>query len=172
PLFEQLAASPEKEVKTLLEWEGETLHTGIRYYGNTYSAECRIVGLDLEITMYVDPIADDCVHEQHFVMLMDSNGVKFPLEFPVEDGTPYGYNQKTLGIEVKTEGNGKEIIRIPLSKLDFAKEIFAGFHRTWIDAEGKQHHDPIPAGEYNYDARLNFCASFSAGRLRKLILEK
>ena len=172
PLFEQLASSSEQEVKNLLAWEGETLHTGIRYYGDTYSAECRIVGLDLEITMYVDPIADDCVHEQHFVMLMDSNGVKFPLEFPVEDGTPYGYNQKTLGIEVKSEGNGKEIIRIPLSKLDFAKEIFAGFHRTWSDAEGKQHHDPIPAGEYNYDARLNFCASFSAGRLRKLILEK
>ena len=160
------------EVRKLLEWEGETLKPQVRYYGKTYSAECRIDGLDLVITMYTDPLDAGCEREQHFVLLMDSNGIKFPLEFPVENGTPYGYNQKTTGIKVTSEEEGKETIRIPLSKLDFSRELFAGFHRSWYDASGKQHNDPIPQGDHLYDTRLNFCASFSAGRLGKLILDQ
>jgi hypothetical protein len=171
PLFDQLASSSDSEIKRLLAWEGEYLKTGTRYYGSTYSAECRVDGLDLEVTMYMDPIESGYNWEQHYVLLMDSNGTGFPLEFAIEKDEPYGYNQKTLGIKVKTEGS-KRIIRVPLSKLGFAREIFAGFHRTWIDKEGKSHHDPIPAGSYSYDARLNFCGSFSAERLRKLKLDQ
>ena len=172
PLFARLADSSASEVRKLLEWEGETLKPQVRYYGKTYSAECRIDGLDLVITMYTDPLDAGCEREQHFVLLMDSNGIKFPLEFPVENGTPYGYNQKTAGIKVTSEEEGKETIRIPLSKLDFSRELFAGFHRSWYDASGKQHNDPIPQGDHLYDTRLNFCASFSAGRLSKLILDQ
>ena len=43
---------------------------------------------------------------------------------------------------------------------------------TLLRINGHPIRDVLDYKFYSYDARLNFCASFSAGRLRKLILEK
>ena len=62
------------------------------------------------------------------------------------------------------------VATVPLNKLEYASVLFIGLLRTWFDADGKQHFDAYPKGDYLYDPRLNFNGCFSADKLAKLIL--
>ena len=173
PLFNELEEADEEYIRQRLAWEGETFRTETRYHGDTFSWECRIDGLDLEIIIYNEDTGAGSRNLQQCVLMMDANGVKFPLDFPAHDtGTPWGYNGKTLGVTVRSGENNTRVVRVPLNKFEYAPEIFIGFVRSWIDANGKPHHDTTPKGNFIFDPRLNFCGCFSADKLAKLILKK
>lgn len=172
PLFDQLFHSSPDEIRRLLSWNGTVFRTGTLYEAQTFSWECEASGLDLRITVRNRELPAGSTREQQFVLLMDSAGIKFPLEFGIHEpgDTPCGYNNKCLGITVEHASKNTRIAAVPLNKLEYAPTLFIGLLRTWLDADGKQHFDTIPDGEYQYDPRLNFNAYFSADKLGKLIL--
>ena len=172
PLFDELSQMDKEDIRRRLAWEGECFKPDTRYTAETFSWSCCVKDLNFEVTVCNQPLPEGAVREQQFVLLMDANGVKFPAEFGLHDigVTPYGYNNKCLGIMVEEAEKNIRVATVPLNKLEYASVLFIGLLRTWFDADGKQHFDAYPKGDYLYDPRLNFNAFFSADKLAKLIL--
>ena len=171
PEFDYLLNATPEEVKNLLAWDGIVYHTGTEYQNKTFAWRADVDGLDLVFTVKYAPLPEGCKEEYEFLYLMDAQGVKFPLEFSIQQsGKPDAFNDKTLGVSVEDQGSGVKVARIPLSKLDFPREIFAGVVRTWYDAEGKIQSEMIVDGEFVPEHRLNLCGYFSADKLAKLII--
>ena len=172
PLFEELFTLDKESIKNRLAWSGTVFKTNTQYSAKTFLWSCSVKDFSLEIVVCNDELPAGTTRDQQFVLLMDSSGMKFPMEFALHEfGTPYGYNNKCLGITVEEISGNCRKANVPLSKLGYARELFIGVLRTWVDADGKQHFDTIPAGEYLYDPRLNFNGYFSADKLAKLTLD-
>ena len=171
PEFDYLASVSPEEVKKLLAWDGRVYRTGVEYQCKTYSWQADVDGLDLRFTVKFAPLPENCREEYSFIYMMDEHGVKFPKEFSIlKPGTVGGFNDKNIGVTVEDGGNGVRIIRVPLDKLEFAREIFVGFFRSWFDADGKHCQDFSAPGEQFLDHRLNFGGYFSADKMEKLVI--
>ena len=104
---------------------------------------------------------------------MDSSGTKLQFEFAVhEPGTPYGYNNKCAGITVELVSETRRIAKVPLNKIDYAREIFFGVTSMWFNSDGTPQFDIFLSGKYFNDPRLNFNTYFSADKIGKLIMGK
>ncbi|MBE6387602.1 MAG: hypothetical protein E7045_06025 [Lentisphaerae bacterium] len=172
PLFDELLAATPQEAARMLEWSGTEFKLNTRYRASTFEWECRVNELGFEIEFENAPLPSGSAEDQQFVLLMDEKGTEFPQEFGVHDeGTPYGYNDKSLGIEVEHISGTRRIARVPLSKLNYAEAVFIGVLRRWRDAGGTYYYDTLPAGDGLFDPRLNFNGLFSADKLGKLFLE-
>ncbi|MBR7104066.1 MAG: hypothetical protein IKC65_03905 [Lentisphaeria bacterium] len=170
-VFDLLAGVSPERVKELLAWEGTVYRTGREYRGRTFVWRADVEKLDLKFTIKFDPVEKDNSPEYQFILLMDAAGTRFPMQFPVsDDGVPAGINDKGIGILIETGAAGEKIVRIPLSKINFAGEIFAGVLRTWKTPDGKFCHDVTPDGDYIWEDRLNLPGYFSPEKMCKLVI--
>ena len=173
PVFDALAHLEPAEIREALAWEGETYRTGVEYTGKTLNWRADVEELELVFTLCVSPLPEGCKNEQLALFTMDAQGTRFPLEIPIKgEGKPSGFNDKCLGINLTYTPDRKIRVQIPLSKINYAKEIFVGVCRTWQDAQGTFCHDIMPDGEYSWEQRLNFIIYFSADKMGKLIISK
>ncbi len=172
--IEQLANMEYPEIKSILMPEDSSFITGIEYNGGTFRWRADVNEEFLTITISNAPLPADTRQEAEYIYLMDAHGVKFPLEFAVvhTSGTPNSYSDKYRGITTAFLPDGSCTVAIPLSKIDFADEVFFGILRCWVDRTGKFHTDITPAGEYVFEQRLNFAGYFSPDKTRRLILKK
>ena len=131
------------EIKSILMPEDSTFITGIEYNGGTFRWRADVNEEFLTITISNAPLPADTRLEEEYIYLMDAHGVKFPLEFAVvhTSGTPSSYSDKYRGITTAFLPDGSCTVAIPLSKIDFADEVFFGILRCWVDHTGKFHTD-------------------------------
>ena len=171
--IEQLENMENAGIKRALAWDGNTFTTGIEYNGRTFRWRADADEEYLTITICNAPLPADIRQEEEYIYLMDAHGVKFPLEFAVHTaGTPNSYSDKCRGITVDFLPDGSRTAKIPLSKIDFADEVFFGILRCWVDRTGKFNTDITPAGDYVFEQRLNFAGYFSPDKTTRLILKK
>ena len=172
PEFDALSSVGEAEICSLLSWEGDAFVTGKTYAGKTFRWQADLEGLELKFTIHFDLLDHGCTGEDKVIYLMDPDGVRFPLSFALDD--PFesaGYLNNAAGVQVlKRDENVFEVL-VPLSKMDHAREVFAGVARFWTDEKHKFVFDGTPGGEI-MESRLNLWGMFSAEKMKKLILSK
>ena len=165
PVFDMLAGKTPDEIRKLLAWEGRTVKAGETCCGRGFSWRAGIEDTDLKITINIGPEAVENT-EGIIVMAMDRFGSKFPLSVSLHYDDA-GFLNNNQSIIKTTDGMGNYVVRIPLSKLDYSRELFFGVCRIYRDSDGKCHFAGAPEADYFLEPRLNigYCSAEKLGRL-------
>jgi len=170
PVFDLLAGKSPEEVRSLLAWEGPCFETGRTYRGRTFSWQAAREGMNLVFTLKFSPLPEGGSDETVSLFIMDRYGAAFPVILTVSGAEHgFGHQQRGLGAKIVSAPDGTLRVEFPLEKIGYADTVFFGAARCWNDGDGRPADDVIPAGEHDFELRLNLWI-FSTEKMGKLVI--
>ncbi|MBQ9501407.1 MAG: hypothetical protein IJU70_04530 [Lentisphaeria bacterium] len=170
PVFDLLAGISSEDIRALLAWEGPVFETGRAYRGRTFSWKAAREGMSLVFSLEFSPLPEGCSNETVYLYMMDGCGAAFPIVLTVSGAEHgFGHQQRGLGIRIVSGPEGTLRVEVPLEKIDYADTVFFGAARRWSDGGGSPVGDAVPAGEYDFEPRLNL-GTFSVEKMGKLVI--
>ena len=152
--------------------EKAVLKGGTLYEGDSFKFQADADDRYLNITVYIDRLDVNTVEDSVIVFIGDRLASQRPWNTyiqlaPGEVISDGGHRACARGKLVRDEKGWKAEIQLPLALLADADCCRIGLERCYLTEDGIRHYQNFPAGEYDYDVRLQF-GSYTTDMMLKL----